>query len=147
MFIIDRRNALLIISVVAVFLVVGFWIPYERARNNQAEEISDADHKATVEILYTKDGFDPKTITIRVGTTVAWKNLSGLPMWVASDPHPAHTDLPGFDERGIINKDFSIKKALSHGTGVYEYTFTKLGTWNYHNHIYPAHRGTVIVEE
>jgi len=31
--------------------------------------------------------------------------------------------------------------------GSYSFTFTKAGTWRYHNHSNASHFGTVIVEE
>ncbi len=75
--------------------------------------------------------FNPSTLTIRAGTTVNFVNMSNTPMWVASNPHPSHTDLPGFDEKG--NGDS------------YRFTFTKVGTWGYHNHPNPTIGGTIVV--
>jgi hypothetical protein len=31
--------------------------------------------------------------------------------------------------------------------GAYEYTFVKVGTWHYHNHVNPADAGAVVVTE
>jgi plastocyanin len=88
--------------------------------------------KATVD--YTDKGFSPKSITVKMGTTVTWTNKGKESMWVASAPHPAHTDLPGFDE---------LKGATS--GGIYSYTFAKVGNWKYHNHLKPADTGVVVV--
>lgn len=94
---------------------------------------SEQGSQNTVE--YTPGGFVPKTITVKVGTTVTWVNKDNDPVWVASNPHPVHTNLPGFD----------AKKGVPTG-GTYSYTFTKLGSWGYHNHLEPSNTGTVVVE-
>lgn len=86
-------------------------------------------------ITYTDSGFLPDTITIKAGTTVSFVNQSSSEMWVASNPHPTHTDLPGFDE----------KESVANG-GSYQFTFNQLGTWGYHNHNNPGNKGEVVVE-
>lgn len=87
---------------------------------------------ATVE--YTGSGFAPQNVTIRLGGTVTWVNKTGS-LWVASNPHPSHTDLPG----------------LSSGTipmnGTYAFTFNQAGTWGYHNHLSAGFGGTVTVSQ
>lgn len=89
----------------------------------------------TTSISYTDTGFVPKTITVSVGTKVVWKNTGDKPMWVASAVHPTHQELPGFDQLTSMGKG-----------GAYAYTFTKKGTWKYHNHVFPADTGIVVVE-
>lgn len=84
---------------------------------------------------YTDNGFTPKSITVKVGTTVTWTNKASDKMWVASAPHPTHTALPGFDELSGADKG-----------GSYSYTFTKVGNWKYHNHLDPKDFGAVVVE-
>ncbi len=86
-------------------------------------------------IDYTDNGFSPKSITVKVGSTVTWTNSSSGPMWVASNPHPTHTDYPEFDE-----------KSNAANGGTYSFTFTKVGSWGYHNHKDPSKGGTVIVQ-
>lgn len=89
-----------------------------------------------VTVSFTDTGFTPKTVTIKKGTTVTFKNDSTGDMWVASAPHPTHTDLPGFDEL----------QSVPNG-GTYNYTFEKVGTWKYHNHVAPSFSGSVTVTE
>jgi plastocyanin len=81
--------------------------------------------------------FAPSEVRVKVGQTVIWRNADGGPLWVASDPHPTHTNYPGFDQKGTIS---------SPGME-WSFTFTKAGTWGYHNHSKTTARGTVIVEE
>src|SRR6185437_255902 len=87
-------------------------------------------------VSYTEDGFVPSTVTIKKGETVTWTNKDSDDLWVASNPHPTHTDYPGFDEL----------QGISTGK-TYSFTFTKVGHWGYHNHLNPSQTGTVVVTE
>lgn len=145
---IDARNAILIAVVLVLVGIIGYWLPYQQSKEKPASVNTPGQTEVGVE--YAKRGFEPQTITIPVGTTVIWSDTSGRPMWVASDPHPAHTDLRGFDQRGAVTSVFPlfVQIAQAHGgTGTYHYTFAKTGTWKYHNHLSPGDRGTVVVTE
>jgi plastocyanin len=86
-------------------------------------------------VTYRSDGFSPSVLHVKSGTTVTFENDSQEALRVASNPHPTHTDYPGFDSGQNI------------ATGQeYKFTFTKTGTWGYHNHARPSMGGTVIVE-
>jgi len=87
-------------------------------------------------VNYTANGFEPNTITIKAGQPVTWTNKDSDDLWVASNPHPTHTDYPGFDEL----------KSMSTGQ-TYSFTFTKVGKWGYHNHLNPSQQGTVVVTQ
>lgn len=87
------------------------------------------------EVMITASGFSPAAITIPVGTTVVFRNSDTKPHWAASDPHPVHTGLPGFDAGKAIPKD-----------GTYSYTFTKTGTFTYHDHLNQSLTGTIVVQ-
>ena len=98
-------------------------------------DVSDVDDGSSpVVVSYTDGGFSPSTVEVAVGESVVFENSSSRQMWVASDPHPTHTDLPAFDSRSGV------------GAGeVYEFTFQQEGEWGYHDHLTPNHGGTVIV--
>lgn len=85
-------------------------------------------------VQYTDTGFVPAFVTVKQGSTVTFVNDASSGMWVASAMHPTHSLLPGFDEL----------KSVTRG-GTYEYMFTNVGTWKYHNHVNPTATGTVIV--
>ncbi len=85
-------------------------------------------------VTYSDAGYQPGSITVKVGTKVTFKNESTGGMWTASAVHPTHQLLPGFDQLKSVTKG-----------GMYEYTFTKVGTWKYHNHVKPEDTGTVVV--
>lgn len=87
-------------------------------------------------VTYADTGFAPSTVTVKKGTTVTFINGSNGGMWVASAVHPTHQLLPGFDQLKSVAKN-----------GMYEYTFVKVGTWKYHNHVKASDTGTVVVTE
>ncbi len=89
----------------------------------------------TVTVTYTDTGFSPASLEINKGDSVKFVNQSSKKMWVASNPHPTHTDYPEFDE----------KSAAGSG-GAYQFTFMKIGQWGYHNHFSPRDGGTVVVQ-
>lgn len=83
----------------------------------------------------TDNGFEPSTLTINAGDTVKFENKRSDDAWPASDVHPTHQLYPGFD----------AKKPLLSGDS-YSFTFTKTGSWGYHNHLEPDVHGTIVVE-
>ncbi len=83
----------------------------------------------------TDAGIVPNAITVKSGTTITFKNAGTMPHWPASDPHPIHTDLPGFD----------AKHALAPGD-FYRFTFVKLGTFGMHDHLHAAFHATITVQ-
>ncbi len=97
--------------------------------------------KATV--TYTDSGYSPSSVTIAVGGSVTFINKSSRNMWTASDPHPIHNGYP--EDGGCINSDFDECKAEPNGAS-YTFTFTKAGTWGYHNHSRSSDKGVVIVK-
>ena len=106
--------------------------------NATDEELADDSAMIKNEIVtvtYTSTGFSPKDIEIAVGQTVRFVNQANANMWVASAVHPTHEVFPEFDQ----------KEAVPSG-GVYEFTFTKAGTWKYHNHVGASKTGTITVK-
>ena len=85
-------------------------------------------------VLYKDGFFMPANMSIKAGTTISFINESDEELWVAANPHPAHTSLPGFD----------AKRGYKKGE-VYKYTFNKKGSFGYHNHLNPQSRGTLTV--
>ncbi len=92
--------------------------------------------EGTVVVSYTDTGFRPERVTVKKGTAVTFRNDSATNMWVASGVHPTHKLLPGFDELQSVAKG-----------GTYAYTFVKVGTWQYHNHIKPTDVAYIVVVE
>ncbi|MGB2580657.1 MAG: cupredoxin domain-containing protein [Minisyncoccia bacterium] len=89
----------------------------------------------TTTVTYTNDGFKPAELTVKTGTVVTFLNQSDTKMWIASAPHPTHTLYPEFDAKTSVIKG-----------GSYSFTFNKIGTHAYHNHMQLGKYGKIIVE-
>lgn len=86
-------------------------------------------------VTITAAGVSPKTLTVPVGTTVTFVNTDTISHQIASDPHPSHSGLSGFDNTSLSQS--------------YTYTFTKSGSYGYHDHqdgFNSAMKGTIIVQ-
>lgn len=94
---------------------------------------SDTINDVMIEI--TDTGFTPSTVTINAGQTVTFINNGQAPHWPASDPHPTHTNLPGFD----------AEHALQTGEK-YSYTFNDKGSWGFHDHLNARLTGRINVQ-
>ena len=92
----------------------------------------------SIAVVFISDtGFDPANIQVPIDTTVRFLNQTEDQVRIASNPHPIHTDLSGFDSgKNIGEKD-----------DFYEYIFGKKGVWKFHNHYRPDQKGSVIVVE
>jgi plastocyanin len=105
---------------------------------------------AAATITYTDTGFSPAILTVAEGTTVTFVNQSSSPLWVASDPHPTHQGYDGTTLSQHCAPGYSgpipFDECTTIGTGnSYTFTFTKAGTWGYHNHALESDQGTVVV--
>lgn len=86
-------------------------------------------------VVYTNDGFSPAELTVKAGTMVTFMNQNDAPMWVASGVHPTHLLYPEFDAKASVPKG-----------GSYSFTFNKIGSHPYHNHVLLGKYGKIIVE-
>ncbi|HSX48265.1 MAG TPA: cupredoxin domain-containing protein [Candidatus Nanoarchaeia archaeon] len=100
-----------------------------------ASDQSSSTNQGGMVVTYDGNSFSPTSLTIKVGDTVTFRNNSSAPMWVASNPHPSHTDYKGFD----------ALRSFAKGED-YTFTFTKVGTWGFHNHLSPDATGTIVVQ-
>lgn len=144
------------ITVVIVLLVAAYFIFAGRDENTEGTTAPAVDSDSTLNetlinetptngdgpaetkeetVVYLDSGFSPATLTVPRGTKVTFRNDSRKQMWVASDPHPVHTNLSPFDSR----------EGIAPG-GSYSYTFNDSGTWGYHNHLDSGDEGTITVE-
>lgn len=120
-----------------IVLVLGLTLLAAACNKSKPAATNVPVQTGATEIGITADGFSPADITVRSGTQVVFKNTDTTAHLPASNPHPNHTDLPGFD----------ALKGLTNGE-TYSFTFTKLGKWGFHDHLNPIkYRGSVTVVE
>ena len=152
------RNIYLVIGLLFVLVIAGFVFIKQRGGEVLAptgEEITISQESppteptgssppvgepkpapaAKLEVIYTANGFSPKSLIVKAGDTVVFKNNSGRDFWPASAPHPIHTNYPEFD----------AKRAITSGAS-YSFTFTRVGSWKYHDHLNPSINGTIAVQ-
>jgi plastocyanin len=110
--------------------------PIEVPKATQKEEASEATGKPSATVRMTKDGYSPKVLEIEQGQTVEFVNDSDEDYWPASDPHPIHTDYPGFD----------AQKSILPGES-WDFTFNRVGRYGYHNHLDPAVHAEVVISK
>ncbi|KKS04268.1 hypothetical protein A2W45_03445 [Candidatus Curtissbacteria bacterium RIFCSPHIGHO2_12_41_11] len=106
------------------------------SKNNQNQQTSGEQAPLTASgvISYTASGFSPAQVTVKVGQSVEFKNSSDSNVQVNSAVHPTHELFPELNI-GVI--------ALGESTSV---TFTKAGTYKYHNHLNASQTGQIVVE-
>lgn len=103
--------------------------------NGQFSDESDLDNGKVYEVVFNGTAFAPNNLTINAGDTIVFKNSSSKNFWPASGPHPQHTNYPEFDP----------KKAVAAGAN-FEFKFTKVGEWPFHDHLTPTAFGKIIVK-
>lgn len=123
----------LVLLMIALIIVVVVGVVLVRRHSTQQPKVTAP---AAVTVEMGEGGFSPQALSIKVGTTVVFKNSGAEPHHVISDPHPDHNQLPDFDSKTNIGPD-----------GTYTYTFNKVGTFHYHNELEPEDGGTVIVSQ
>jgi plastocyanin len=110
--------------------------PQASLSGESTQQMQKGGGAARIVVTYTDTGFAPVIATVRVGDIVTFVNESSTAMWVASAMHPTHQLLPSLDQKASVGSG-----------GTYEYTFTNVGTWKYHNHVSPDDVGTVVVTQ
>lgn len=98
-------------------------------------------------VTYNGTSFSPSTVTVKLGGTVTWTDTSGQ-MWVASDPHPIHNGYDGTTRQEHCAPGYTGATPFDECTpgATYSFTFTKSGSWGYHDHLNHSALGTVVVQ-
>ena len=100
-------------------------------------------------VAYSSAGFSPSELRIKKGETVTWQNNTSADMWVSSAMHPTHMLYSGTSLAAHCpdpsNTSFDACVGVAPG-GSWSFTFSKAGTWPYHDHLHASFFGKVIVE-
>jgi plastocyanin len=122
----------LLVGLTVCLLVSTLLISFIALRPYQAHAQGDGSPTVQKMVKITTDSqgvftFEPKTLTIMVGTTVVWKNLTTV-------THTVTSDTGKFDSGSISSG------------GTFRFKFTKAGTYDYHCSIHPFMTATIIVQ-
>lgn len=117
-------------------------------------EFAECAKEAMIEpvvIVFTDTGYSPKSITIKKGTVVMYKNMSSSKdTWPAVAMHPSHTAYDGTTlAEHCANPTpttFDACRRLKPGES-WSVTLDKVGTWKYHDHVAASLFGEIIVTE
>lgn len=151
------KNNIVILLAIAVVVLAGafFFVSDKSAPFPDGESVDqDADvggqspqvvpgSQETFTVSYTDSGFSPRSITVKSGDTVVFKNNGAGAFWLGSDPHPLHNNYP--TTGGCISSTFDSCARVTSGQS-FSFVFDVAGSWGYHNHLNPSQRGTVVVQ-
>lgn len=98
-------------------------------------------------VTYTSSGFTPSTVTIKKGGTVTWRGPTS--MNIGSAQHPTHTSYDGTTLATHCAAGYTGPAPFDQcGPGSsYTFTFSKTGTFGYHDHNNASSFGKVVVVE
>jgi plastocyanin len=82
---------------------------------------------ATKNVSIKSGGFSPTSVTIKTGDKITWKNADSKSHQVVSDGGVFASPILG-------------------ASRTYSYTFTKTGTYRYHDGLYPSHKAKIVVQ-
>lgn len=150
------NKQIIVIGIVIFAFVIGF-VYWQGTGSRQAlvseesvKETSSSDDSLSGFLIRGSDeGFSPGEMTIPAGAYVSFKNEGSRPFWPASAVHPTHTVYPNSDIRKCGTPEaagmFDACAPVSPGEA-WTFRFIHTGSWNYHDHLNPNHRGTIIVK-
>lgn len=165
-------KALIALLILVVVIVGGYFLLKGQEATAPSEETMTSEETGTTEetseesvpgapqsptpqepttrvVTYADSGFSPSALNIKSGDTVKFENRSSQNMWTASAVHPTHMLYGGTSlsvhcpAMGLAAFDAC---AGTPPGGSWSFTFTKAGTWAYHDHLHPSFFGKIIVE-
>lgn len=118
-----------LVGIVIVALAIGMG-----RRGDIRPMLAQQPIQGAVTVKLTETGFEPNRVIVVKGTTVTFRTTRSDMFWPASDLHPTHDMYSEFDRQEPTdpNKTWSFR-------------FDRVGTWKYHDHLFPYYRGTVTV--
>ncbi len=98
-------------------------------------------------VTYGPNGFSPSTVTIRQGGVVTFVNQSSGKMWIGANPHPTHEgyDSTTKNQHCVSGYAGPVPFDQCSAGANYSFTFSKIGSWSYHNHANSSDVGTIVV--
>ncbi|HEY4516940.1 MAG TPA: hypothetical protein VJG64_03245 [Candidatus Paceibacterota bacterium] len=99
-------------------------------------------------VMYDGKMFSPAEVTIAKGGMVTFVDSAGSTMWIASAMHPSHTAYDDTNRQEHCAAGYSGTAPLDQCKqgSTYSFTFDKVGTWGYHDHMNATAFGKVIVQ-
>lgn len=144
----EKINSKILLLIAAVVVIFGGFVllksvkkvnnvnslPVQKKQAVQALPTPQAKQMEANVVEVKNSGFNPQTITVKVGAKVTWMNKSGDVVAVNSAVHPTHLVYPPLN-LGKFNDGESVSLV-----------FDTKGMFKYHNHLNPSETGAVVVE-
>jgi plastocyanin len=132
------KKRYLVSGIFLIILIAGFVLwqtDHQRIQSQKTSQTMKAQKPLPKEVTVTlnKDGFSPNEVTIKVGSAIRWKNVSGAKQTVNSDNYPTNQ----------LHKELNFGFFTNNSTVVY--IFKKPGTYGYHNQLQPTQKGKIVV--
>lgn len=136
----SKNLVLGIVAAVIVLLAGGFYL----LSNRDSGLVSPSPEPMPVPpvstnlktVHMTDTEYIPASLTINQNDTITFINRGSNNHWPASALHPTHQVYPEFDPKAPIKPGDS-----------WSFTFTKVGVWRWHDHLYPTINGTITVTQ
>lgn len=128
------RNALYVVLFIVVALLITY-VVVSILNYHQSKQKSETISIVTTPInaSVTPNGFDPNTVSIRLGQTIVWTNYDTKGHDIVSTPNKLDPILVGFKSPVMLQNQ------------TYSFVFDKTGTFTYHDSLNPNFSGTVVV--
>lgn len=117
-------SRIIVAGVVIVALAVVAGYAFVQTQNMRNADRTPQETPTELTIVLTDSGFEPREVTIRQGGTITFINETDKPHWPASNLHPTHELYAEFDPLRPLAADEE-----------WSFTFERIGTHNYHDHI------------
>lgn len=119
--------AIIGIVIVLVLIIGGYLIFSGKPASAPGNNNSNSQNQTLGTVNIQMSAFDPVTITVKKGDTVTWQN---------NDSYTHH----------LVADDGSFDLGDQSGGAKVQFTFDKVGTFNYHCSIHTYMKGVVIVK-
>lgn len=138
----NKRNSFVLILIIICFSIIALLLfkssrQVYKSKNplplSQASRPTSSIPKETI-IKLTDSGFVPQSVTIKKNESIRFINTGNKTGTVNSDNHPTHTLFPELNLGEMKKGQYLV------------HTFTKTGTYTYHDHYNPGRIGKIVVE-
>lgn len=141
-FLLATRNIVTLLSILWVFFVYG---------SQSITVIAHESKNQNVVIIHVdENGFEPNVVIVKPHNEVVFENVGREGHWPASNNHPTHTLYGGtsLDEHcgNEPSATFDSYGPIPAGES-WSFVFEKIGTFGYHDHLWPHFAGEIIVKE
>ncbi|MFA6999782.1 MAG: cupredoxin domain-containing protein [Candidatus Paceibacterota bacterium] len=120
----------IIVIIVLIIVILGIYLVTSKSKSKDIPSVDTSSPSSQeIKIDIKNFAFNPETLNVKIGTKVIWTNNDNVAHTVTSDSD------------NLLNSP-----TLSPGQS-FSFTFTKIGTTNYHCNIHKTMKGSIIVTE